>query len=161
MITFIGVIAVLVLLTILLIALAAITGRPDHVVEERAALEHERIEARLQGPAAVRLSGEPMPELAVAEQAAPAAPAAADLTPQQIYENTCMVCHAAGVSGAPRSGEEADWAPRLSEAGFDELVDNAITGIGAMPPRGGNSNLTDEQIEETVRFMLSEAGLTP
>lgn len=161
MVTFIGVIAALVVLTIVLIALAAVTGRPAHVAEERAALEQERAEARLQGPAAVRLSGEPMPELAVAEEAAPAEAVAVDLAPQDIYQNSCMACHAAGVSGAPRSGEADDWAPRLGEIGFEAMVDNAITGIGVMPPRGGNPNLTDEQVEETVRFMLEEAGVTP
>ncbi len=158
MITFIGVIALLVAVTIFLIVLAASTGSTEFHADERRQLELERAEARLQPTGAVRLSGEPMPELA---QAQPAPEAAAPLTPQQIYQNNCSSCHATGVLGAPRSGNEGDWAPRLQEKGIEGLVQNAINGIGSMPARGGNARLSDEEIDATVRYMLEQSGLQP
>ncbi|MFU8831400.1 MAG: c-type cytochrome [Wenzhouxiangella sp.] len=69
-----------------------------------------------------------------------------------IYEQACASCHVAGAAGAPRMVAD-EWAGRL-EKGMDELVANAITGIGAMPPRGGRRDLSDEQIEASVAYML-------
>ena len=71
---------------------------------------------------------------------------------QLIYDRACGTCHESGAGGAPLMTASA-WAGRL-EKGKDELVANAITGIGAMPPRGGRRDLTDEQIEVSVAFML-------
>ncbi|RFA30153.1 hypothetical protein CAI21_08175 [Alkalilimnicola ehrlichii] len=155
-VTFVGVIAVLVVVTIILIALAVMTRGPGHIAEERETIEYQRAERNLQPPGAVRLTGEPMPELAVAEPE----PAAADLTPQDINQNYCMSCHATGVMNAPVTGTEGDWTARLGERGFDGLVQNAIDGIGAMPPRGGNPRLSDDEIRETVRYMLEESGIS-
>lgn len=69
-----------------------------------------------------------------------------------IYERACASCHEAGAAGAPLMVASA-WAGRL-EKGMDTLVQNAITGIGAMPPRGGRRDLSDEQIEVSVAYML-------
>lgn len=154
--TFIGVIAVLVAITVGLIILASGTST-DYQDEERAALRRERAEARLQPVAAVRLSGEPMPEV-VAKQA-PAA-AAEPMSADQVVAQVCAGCHQAGVMGAPKLGAAGDWKPRLAQ-GFDTLVQNAINGIRGMPPKGGNPSLTDEQIREAVTLMLKDAGLSP
>ena len=59
----------------------------------------------------------------------------------------------AGVSGAPIPGTD-QMAARLTEKGLDMLVTNAINGINAMPARGGNPALTDEQIQAAVEYML-------
>ena len=37
---------------------------------------------------------------------------------------------------------------------LDMLVNNAINGLNAMPARGGNPALTDEQIQAAVEYML-------
>jgi cytochrome c5 len=92
---------------------------------------------------------------AAAEAAAAAQPQVAfdgSLDGNLIYERACASCHDGGVAGAPRMVAN-DWAGRL-EKGMDELVANAITGIGAMPPRGGRRDLSDEQIEVSVAYML-------
>ncbi len=69
-----------------------------------------------------------------------------------IYERACASCHVSGAAGAPLM-VASDWVGRL-EQGMDTLVANAINGIGAMPPRGGRMDLTDEQIEVSVAFMV-------
>ena len=71
---------------------------------------------------------------------------------QLIYERACASCHISGAAGAPLM-VASDWVGRI-EKGMDTLVANAINGIGAMPPRGGRMDLTDEQIEVSVAFML-------
>jgi cytochrome c5 len=69
-----------------------------------------------------------------------------------IYERACASCHVSGAAGAPLMVASA-WVGRV-EKGMATLVANAINGIGAMPPRGGRMDLTDEQIEVSVAFML-------
>jgi cytochrome c5 len=70
-----------------------------------------------------------------------------------VYGGLCMTCHDAGVAGAPIKGSE-QMGERLATKGLDMLVQNAINGINAMPARGGNPSLTDEQIRVAVEYML-------
>ncbi len=72
------------------------------------------------------------------------------------YRTACMACHASGAAGAPKLGDKAAWKARIAQ-GMDTMVKNAIKGKGAMPPKGGRSNLTDEQIKSTVKYMVSES----
>jgi len=81
----------------------------------------------------------------------------ASQSPQQLYEAACMACHAAGVAGAPKTGDGAAWQARAG-VGIDGLLSSAISGKGAMPPKGG-STYTDEQLRSTIEFILSESGL--
>jgi cytochrome c5 len=85
---------------------------------------------------------------------AAAKPAAAD--GKQVFDSTCMACHATGVAGAPKLGDKAAWAPRLGQ-GLDTLVQHAIKGKNAMPPKGGNTSLSDAQVRAAVEFMVSQA----
>lgn len=78
---------------------------------------------------------------------------------QQVYEQTCAACHDAGVAGAPVTGEIRDWDDRL-EKGMATLVENSIEGFvgddGMMPPRGGNPDLSDEEVENSVAYMVDQ-----
>lgn len=99
------------------------------------------------------------PAAAPAPQAAPAtAPAAtaqSDLANgKAVYEKACMVCHAAGVAGAPKTGDKGAWAPRLA-SGPDPLYLSALKGKGAMPPKGGNVTLPDADVKAAVDYMVS------
>lgn len=85
--------------------------------------------------------------------AAPTASAAAG-EGKKVYDTTCMVCHGTGVAGAPKYGDKAAWAPRIA-TGHDTLVKNSISGIRAMPPRGGNGALSDAQLRAAVDYMLA------
>lgn len=79
------------------------------------------------------------------------------LTGQQVYESTCTACHAAGVAGAPKLGDQGAWAPLIAK-GYDDMVEKAITGVGAMPPKGGNTALSDFEIARAVVYMANESG---
>ena len=72
---------------------------------------------------------------------------------EEVYGGLCKTCHDAGVAGAPLTGSD-QMVARLEEKGLEMLVSNAINGLNAMPPRGGNPNLTDEQIQAAVEYML-------
>ena len=97
-----------------------------------------------------------MSSMATTAKAAPAAagPVAAGGVPA-LYTQACQACHAAGVAGAPKLGDKAAWAPRLSQ-GIDGLTASAIKGKGAMPPRGGSS-ATDAEIKAVVAYMATAA----
>ncbi|MYB34453.1 MAG: cytochrome c5 family protein [Gammaproteobacteria bacterium] len=75
-----------------------------------------------------------------------------------VYASSCATCHDAGLAGAPITGKADDWAGRL-DAGMETLVGHAINGFqgskGVMPAKGGNINLSDEEVTEAVRHMVS------
>jgi cytochrome c oxidase cbb3-type subunit 3 len=49
--------------------------------------------------------------------------------------------------GSPEMAQRA-------EKGLDTLTQSAINGINAMPARGGRADLSDEQVQVAVEFML-------
>lgn len=77
-----------------------------------------------------------------------------------VYDNLCHTCHTAGVAGAPKLGDKAMWGARIAQ-GIDTLVKHATEGYHGpdgffMPPKGGNPALTDEQVANTVKWMVSQ-----
>lgn len=91
-----------------------------------------------------------------AATAAPAAPQAASAgAGEALYKQTCLACHGAGVAGAPKLGDKAAWAPRVAQ-GLPVLVQSAIKGKNAMPPKGG-SNASDQDIRAAVEYMVNAA----
>jgi cytochrome c5 len=95
------------------------------------------------------------PAAAVATAAPAAAKADAGAAVPALYTQSCQVCHAAGVAGAPKLGDKAAWAPRLA-LGIDGLTASVIKGKNAMPPKGGSS-ASDAEIKTTVAYMVSTA----
>ena len=99
------------------------------------------------------------PAAATVAAAAPAAAAAATTSDpavgKALYEKSCTVCHAAGVAGAPKSGNKEEWAPRIAK-GMDALYKSSINGLNAMPPRGA-STATDDEIKAAVDYMVNAA----
>ncbi len=96
------------------------------------------------------------------ESAAPAAPAAKAAAPaksaaaadgKKIYDTTCVACHGTGVANAPKFGDKAAWAPHLVH-GVEHLQENALKGIRAMPPKGGNLALSDAEVKAAVAYMV-------
>jgi cytochrome c5 len=89
---------------------------------------------------------------------AEAAPAL--LTGPQVYNAACIACHGGGIAGAPKTGDKAAWAPRIA-AGMDSLNNNALNGLtgaaGFMPPKGGRSDLSDEEIIAAVQYLTDQA----
>lgn len=76
------------------------------------------------------------------------------------YKKTCALCHAAGVAGAPKPGDKADWGPRIAK-GDEVLHQHAIKGFtgakGMMPPKGGNAALSDEEVKAAVDYMVAQS----
>jgi cytochrome c oxidase subunit 2 len=72
------------------------------------------------------------------------------------YEQICQACHAAGLAGAPRTGDKAAWAPRIAR-GEATLMQNALKGIRMMPPKGGNPGLSDQQVRAAVAYMVAQS----
>lgn len=112
-------------------------------------------------PAPAAPAPEPAPAPAPAA-AAPAAPVAVadNAAGKSVYNKTCALCHGAGVAGAPKPGDKADWGPRIAQ-GKDTLYKHAIEGFtgakGMMPPRGGGSSLSDEDVKAAVDFMADQS----
>lgn len=76
---------------------------------------------------------------------------------EEVYNGTCTACHTTGVLNAPKPGDKNAWAPRLAQ-GLDTLFEHSLNGIGtAMQPKGGNPNLSDEDVKNAVAFMVSKS----
>lgn len=105
----------------------------------------------------------PAPAVAPAPAATPApAPAVANARLElgkSVYGKACALCHAAGVGGAPKPGDKADWGPRIAQ-GADVLYKHAIEGFngqkGAMPAKGGNASLSDDEVKAAVDYMKAQ-----
>lgn len=110
--------------------------------------------AAASAPAPAAAAPAAAPAQAEQKAAAPAAGGNALAEGKKVYDSTCHVCHASGVAGAPKYGNKADWAPFL-QTGIDTMVKNAINGIKAMPPRGGNASLSDDQMRAAVEYMAA------
>ena len=83
-----------------------------------------------------------------------AAAAAGPRTGKEIYSAACTACHAVGVLGAPKTQIAADWQPRLDEKGYDQVWQNALNGIGAMPPMGTCGDCSDNDIKAAIDYMI-------
>lgn len=112
-------------------------------------------------PAPAPAAPAPAPAPAPAAQApAPAAAPAENTVGKSTYGKTCAMCHAAGVAGAPKPGDKADWAPRIAQ-GKDTLYKHAIEGFtgskGMMPARGGAASLSDDDVKAAVDYMADQS----
>lgn len=72
---------------------------------------------------------------------------------EELYNAACAACHGSGVMGAPKAHDKAAWSARLG-GNLKALVESAIKGKGAMPPKGGAGDATDEEIMKAVEFMM-------
>jgi len=106
-------------------------------------------------PASVKITSEPAIATLQAEEQVAEVKQAPD-GGEKIYQQACMMCHGGGVAGSPMTGDKAAWAVRI-EQGRDKLVSNAINGIGVMPPKGGQSQLSDEEVASAVDYMIQKA----
>ncbi len=80
---------------------------------------------------------------------------------QRVYQGLCISCHN-GLPGIPKVGDMAAWESRIAQ-GMALMYERAIKGfiseggIIAMPPKGGNINLTDEEVKAAVDFMVANS----
>lgn len=74
------------------------------------------------------------------------------LDAEMLYTSVCSVCHATGAAAAPIPGSPA-MAERAAK-GMDTLMQNALNGFNAMPARGGRADLSDEQVQVIIEYMI-------
>lgn len=80
-----------------------------------------------------------------------------------VWEGTCMACHGGNkATGSPKITATKKWKPRIAQ-GLPTLIEHAVQGFigktySEMPARGGNPDLTDEQIASAVAFMVWASG---
>jgi cytochrome c5 len=84
-----------------------------------------------------------------------------NLTGEQVFAQVCKTCHEAGLAGAPKAGDKAAWGPRIAQ-GEKVLFEHAVAGFqgksGVMPAKGGNADLTDDEVHRAVVYMANLAG---
>ncbi len=73
-----------------------------------------------------------------------------------VYNSVCGACHNTGVAGAPKSGDKAAWAPRIAQ-GNEALYKSVIGGKGAMPPKGGAADLSDDEIKGAADYLIGQS----
>jgi cytochrome c5 len=78
-------------------------------------------------------------------------------TGEQVFGQVCKTCHETGLAGSPKVGDKAAWAKVIAQ-GQATAVDHAIKGIRAMPPKGGNPDLENVEVERAVVYMANMAG---
>jgi len=101
----------------------------------------------------------PAPASAPAPAPVAAAPAANLELGKSVYGKACALCHAAGVGGAPKPGDKADWGPRVAQ-GNEVLYKHALEGFtgqkGQMPAKGGNAALSDDEVKAAIAYMVAQ-----
>lgn len=75
----------------------------------------------------------------------------------EVYKAVCMTCHQAGVANAPKLGDKVEWK-KLLATGQAQLTRSATAGVRAMPPRGGNPDLSDLEVARAVTYMANQSG---
>lgn len=76
---------------------------------------------------------------------------------EEVFNQTCIVCHGTGLLGAPRITDNKRWKKLVSE-GMDDLVPAALNGVRNMPPKGNNPNLSDKEVANAVIWMSNQHG---
>ncbi|MCB1702167.1 MAG: cytochrome c5 family protein [Pseudomonadales bacterium] len=71
-----------------------------------------------------------------------------------IYQRSCASCHTVAATGAPLTGDEGAWSPRMDK-GMDTLLDSVVNGFGGMPPFGLCMDCDAAQFEALILFMAS------
>jgi cytochrome c5 len=155
------VIGLLVAFTILMFALARYVGKHEQNAQVlKEPMLHTSVQARTAPPVRVAVAGQDNTALKIEPVAAhgPALVLAALTNGPEVYEGACKACHEAGLAGAPKTGDDAAWAPRIAK-GKATLYEHAVKGFtgttGVMPPKGGRTDLSDDLIKEAVDHILT------
>jgi len=107
-------------------------------------------------------SEEPAPT-ATAVVEATEAPATGSLSGEDIYAGLCVACHGADAKGIEGLGKDLTTSEFLADRTDAEMVAFLVEGRAAdhpdnttgvaMPPRGGNPALTDEDLAGVITYL--------
>ena len=164
----VGVLAVMILVFFILAQL--IGSDEDAYLEERAEVVAERTapegQVRIAGVMATAEQA-PAPAAAVVTAAATdTAAAGGDETGKRVFSSLCFTCHGnigggGGLPNVPHFGDKAAWADRIAQGKplLYERALNGFTGASGIPmaPKGGNPNLTDDEVRAAVDFIVSNS----
>ncbi len=79
---------------------------------------------------------------------------------EKIYRQACFVCHDSGLMGAPKLGSVEAWKPKIDK-GMETLFLSVMNGyqgtVGYMPPRGGNMDLSDQEVFSALVYMIEKS----
>ncbi len=133
---------------LVILCLSAVFSLATQAQTER---QRSEIEARIKPAGQVCLQGD-------ASCAATDTAGAAARSGEEVYNTSCMVCHASGVAGAPILGDAAAWADRIAK-GRDVLLDSGINGLAGtgMMAKGGCGNCSDEEVTAAVDYMIDSS----
>jgi disulfide bond formation protein DsbB len=103
------------------------------------------------------------PAAAQQQAAAPAAPVGDAANGAKIFATACVACHGPegkGVTGLGKDLTTSEWTQQQTDEQLIEFIKRGrdagdplnTTGI-AMPPKGGNPAMTDQEIADIVAFM--------
>ncbi|MFC2991825.1 c-type cytochrome [Halomonas tibetensis] len=138
----------------LIMGCLATLGLTAGMATAQANVDRDAIAERLKPAGQLCLQGQDCGTAASASAAPEAANGNGDgIDGAAIYNSVCMACHETGAAGSPIRGDEAAWADRVGQ-GFATLLDHSINGIGAMPARGGNPNLSDAEMEAATAYLV-------
>jgi cytochrome c5 len=73
---------------------------------------------------------------------------------KSVYNIMCSTCHDSGVLGAPKVTDKDAWEARIAK-GPQALYNGAINGVGAMPAKGGNPQLSNQEVKVAVDYIIS------
>jgi cytochrome c5 len=144
----------------ILVAIALVLIGVSRLVDSGPKGARDKDDPLMQAQAQERIK--PFGQVAVAGQgnAAPAIAAPAGADGKTDYESACVVCHGAGLAGAPKFGDKAAWAKRIAQ-GTATLEQHAIAGYqgsaGVMPAKGGRMDLSDDAVKAAVGYMVSQS----
>lgn len=114
------------------------------------AASDEAIAERLKPVGEVCIAGQECKGVGTVAAAAAGGARSAD----DVVAKYCGACHSAGVLGAPKIGDAADWKARAdAKGGLDGLLKSAIAGINAMPPKGTCADCSDDELKGAIAKM--------
>ena len=148
---FMGLLGVLVAMTLLLFIIAQNIVEPDLKLDDPEVAE--AIQQRIEPIGRLNTGDAPVAVAAASPLISEAQAAPGFGTGEAVYNGVCQACHTTGILNSPKLGDPEGWGARLSKS-REELVLSVINGLNLMPPKGGRPDLTDEQVEMAVDYML-------
>lgn len=166
-IVFSAVLGILILIALVLIGVSRfVDSGPKGARDTSDPLMQSQAHERIKPFGQVAVAGEDNAALAIQASAAGAAglaPGGGGAATQamdgpSVYGSACVVCHGAGVAGAPKPGDMAAWSTRIAQ-GKATLYKHALEGYtgskGFMPAKGGRMDLPDDAVKAAVDHMVS------